>query len=285
MEAVAQTTPPVVEVHTSGPSWSAIVAGAVVAAALSLLLFALGAGLGLSSVSPWSGSGVSATTFKVGAGIYLCVVAVMASSVGGYLAARLRTRWSGLHSNEVFFRDTAHGLLAWALATVLSASVLASATTRVASGAAQGATVAASQAAQSSPADLYIDKLFRSGAAPQGASAQPIDNAAARAEVLRLWTASFRDQGDIAPADRAYLAQLVAARTGLSQTDAEKRVNETVSEAKAALDKARKAAAQLAFWMTASLLLGAFAASLAAVEGGQLRDGNWKDRVLVPRSI
>src|SRR6201991_342589 len=113
----------VVDGQSSAVSWAAIAAGAVAAAALTLLLLALGAGLGLSSISPWAGSGVSATTFKVGAGIYLCCVAVMASAVGGYLAARLRTRWTGLDTNEVFFRDTAHGLTTWAFATVLSASV------------------------------------------------------------------------------------------------------------------------------------------------------------------
>ena len=81
------------------------------------------------------------------------------------------------------------------------------------------------------------------------------------------------------------MARLVAARTGLNQAEAEKRVNDVVAEAKAAADQARKGAAQLSFWLTASLLLGAFAASLAAVEGGQLRDGTWNGRVLTPRSL
>jgi hypothetical protein len=103
-------------------SWGAIAAGAVGAAALALLLIAFGAGLGLSAVSPWSDSGVSASTFKTGTGIYLVIVAVMSSAVGGYLAARLRSKWVGAHSHEVFFRDTAHGFIAWAFATLLSAS-------------------------------------------------------------------------------------------------------------------------------------------------------------------
>ena len=101
-----------------GVSWAAIAAGAVAAAALSLLLVAFGAGLGLSAVSPWSDSGVSASTFSIGTGIYLCIVAVMSSAIGGYLAGRMRTKISGLHTNEVFFRDTAHGFLAWAFATL-----------------------------------------------------------------------------------------------------------------------------------------------------------------------
>jgi hypothetical protein len=96
----------------SGVSWAAVAAGAVGAAALALLLIAFGAGLGLSAISPWSDSGVSASTFKTGTGIYLVIVAVMSSAVGGYLAARLRTKWVRVHTHEVFFRDTAHGFLA-----------------------------------------------------------------------------------------------------------------------------------------------------------------------------
>jgi hypothetical protein len=280
----------VVDVQTSGISWSAIAAGAVTAAALTLLLLALGAGLGLSSISPWAGSGVTATTFKVGAGIYLCCVAVMASAVGGYLAARLRTRWSGLDTNEVFFRDTAHGLTTWAFATVLSASVLGAATTSITSGALSGLGAAAGQAAQNvSPSDLYVDRLLRPETVAPAAgapTAQATGNAdAMRSEVLRLWTGSFSGGQDMSATDRTYLARVVAARTGIPQADAEKRVNDVIVEAKAAADRARRAGAQLSFWLTASLLLGAFAASLAAVEGGQQRDGTWNGRVLTPRSL
>jgi hypothetical protein len=104
-------------------------------------------------------------------------------------------------------------------------------------------------------------------------------------EVLRLWTASFHDNNDLSAADRAYVAQVVAARTGLSQADAEKRVNDVIKEAKTAADTTRKNAAKLSFWLTAAMLFGALAASLAAVEGGSLRDGIWNDRVLTPRPI
>jgi hypothetical protein len=121
----------VLDAQTTGLSWSAVVAGAVTAAALTLLLIAFGAGLGLSAVSPWSGSGISASTFKFGTGIYLLVVAVMASALGGYLAARLRAPWTGIHTNEVFFRDTAHGLLSWAFATILSATALGAITSNI----------------------------------------------------------------------------------------------------------------------------------------------------------
>jgi len=272
---------------SSGVSWASIAAGAVAASALTLALLALGAGLGLSSISPWADSGVSAATFRNGTGIYLVLVAVMASAVGGYLAARLRTKWVGLHTNEVFFRDTAHGFIAWAFATVLSASVLAAATTHIVGGVASGVGAAAGQAAQAvNPSQVYVDKLFRSDSAAPAAAAPATPAAAsndARAEVTRLWTSSFGANAGLATADRTYVARLVAAQTGLSQADAEKRVNDVIAEAKAAADRARSAAAKLAFWLTASLLFGAFAASLAAVEGGQLRDGTWNDRRLVPR--
>ena len=296
----------------SGVSWAAIAAGAVANAALTLVLVAFGAGLGLSAISPWSDTGVSAATFKTGTGIYLVVVAVMASAVGGYLAARLRTRLVGLHTNEVYFRDTAHGFLAWAFAAVLSASVLGAAIAHLANGAVSGLAAGAPQAARAAnPQEIYVDKLFRTenaapapaaaaptatpaageanpapAAAPTPASAAPATNTNnSRAEVLRLWTASIGAGQDLTPDDRTYLAHVVAARTGLSQADAQKRVDAVVTEAKAAADQARRGAMKLSFWLTAALLFGAFAASLAAVEGGQLRDGSWNDRVLVPRTL
>ena len=290
----------------SGVSWPAIAAGAVAAAALSLILIAFGAGLGLSAVSPWSDS-VSAATFKTGSGIYLVIVAVMSSAVGGYLAARLRTKWPGAYSNEVFFRDTAHGFIAWAFATLLSVTALTSVTAYLANGSAAGLSGAASQVTRSvNPADIYVDKLFRTSAPAQAAPpATPAPSAAgdsgaannatptttttnpgqSRAEVLRLWTADFRNDQGLSSADKTYVAQVVAARTGLSQADAEKRVNDVIIEAKTAADDARKGAAKLSFWLAAALLFGAFAASLAAVEGGSLRDGTWNGRVLTPREI
>ena len=133
----------------SGVSWAAVAAGAVATAALTLLLVAFGAGLGLSAISPWSDSGVSASTFNIGTGIYLIIVGVMSSAIGGYLAGRLRTKWIGVHSNEVFFRDTAHGFLAWAFATLISATALAATTAYLANGAVAGIGSASSQAARS----------------------------------------------------------------------------------------------------------------------------------------
>src|ERR1700686_5442619 len=146
----------------SAVSWGAIAAGADGAAALALLLIALGAGLGLSAVSPWSDSGVSAPTFKTGTGIYLVCVAVMSSAVGGYLAAQLRTKGVGVHTHEAFFRHTPHGFIAWAFATLLSASALSSVTGYLANGTAAGMSGAAAPATRSvNPADIFGDKVFR----------------------------------------------------------------------------------------------------------------------------
>lgn len=258
-----------------GVSWGAVAAGAVVSCAVTLVVVALGVGLGLSVVSPWSGSGVSATTFKIGTGLYLVVIAMLSSSIGGYIAGRLRSRWIGVHSDEVYFRDTAHGFTAWAFATVLGAVLLASPAGSLIGGAASGATQGAASAAQTSgPMDGYIDMLLRSDAP---ASANGAAAADPRPELTRLFTSSLRNGTDLKPADRDYIAKVVAARTGLSQADADKRVNDVVTQAKSDLDAARKATAQLAFWLTASLLIGAFCASLAATEGGALRDGTSRD--------
>jgi len=275
-----------VDALTPGPSqgsavsWAAILAGGVAAAALTLLMFAFGTGMGFSVVSPWSNAGVSvsSTTFSLWAGLYLVVVAMVASSIGGYLAGRLRTKWSGVHTHEVYFRDTAHGFLAWAFATVLSAAVLASATTQIVGGASMGlAQAAGSGAGQStSPIDGYIDTLLR---ADPSANRNSQDPTASRSELARLLTSSLRDDGDLSAVDRTYVEQVVAARTGLSLADAEKRVSDVVTQAKTAADNARKAAAHLALWLTLSLLIGAFSASLAATEGGGLRDGTWNSRL------
>jgi hypothetical protein len=103
-----------------------VAAGAIVSCALTFVLLAFGVGLGLSTVSPWAGAGISATTFKIGTGLYLIVIAMLSSSIGGYLGGGLRSRRIGVHSDEVYFRATAHGFVAWAFAPVLGAVLLAS---------------------------------------------------------------------------------------------------------------------------------------------------------------
>src|SRR5690348_1708538 len=210
-------------------TWAAVAAGAFAAAALTLLLMAFGAGMGFSAVSPWANSGVSATTFSIGTGLYLIVTAMLSSTIGGYLAGRLRTRWTAVHTDEVFFRDTAHGFMAWACATVLSAAVLGAAGTAIVSGATAG--LSQRNANDGGPAAVYVDELFRPApaASPANAAGQGAADQATRNEVSRLLLKSLRDRSDVSAADRAYLVQIVSARTGLAQADAEKRVNDVLT--------------------------------------------------------
>lgn len=264
------------EPSVAGVSWPAVAAGAVVSCALTLVLLAFGVGLGLSVVSPWTGAGVSATTFKIGTGLYLIVIAMLSSSIGGYIAGRLRSRWIGVHSDEVYFRDTAHGFVSWAFASVIGAILLATpASSLIGAGFGTAGQGAVASASRSGPMDGYVDTLLR----PVSPSAQSTGNSdGARGEMLRLFTSSFRNGSEMKASDREYVSRVVAARTGLGQTDADKRVSDVITQIKADADAARKATAQLAFWLTASLLLGAFCASLAATEGGGLRDGTWGSR-------
>jgi hypothetical protein len=251
-------------------SWAAVAAGAIAAAALTLVLLAFGAGMGFSAVSPWGNSGVSAVTFQIGTGLYLICVAMLASAIGGYIAGRLRTRWVGVHTHEVFFRDTAHGFLAWGFATVLSAAFLAAAASNIAGGASSVGLSATQSAGSGGPVDYYVDALLRSNPT---ASSNTADSGATRREIAGILMTGLRD-GDVPVPDRTYVVQVVAARTGLSQADADGRVSDVINQAKTALDNARKAAAKLSLWLTAAMLIGAFSASLAATDGGYVRD-NW----------
>ena len=280
----------------SAVSWAAIFVGAFAAAALSLVLFILGTGLGLTMVSPWEWEGASATTFAVSTAIWLVVMQWLSSGVGGYLAGRLRTKWSGLNADESFFRDTAHGFMAWAVATLfvtwLLSSALASAVSggtsaisSVAAGAAQGtAQAASSEMADSgaSPTDYFVDVLFRPGNAgttPTAALTGSPDNTAdGRSEAVRILVTSAAS-GEVAAPDRTRLAQLVSERTGLSQADAEQRVNEVLgridaaaTQARETADQARQAGMMLAFMTVLSFIIGAFVASAAGALGGRQRD-------------
>lgn len=272
VEIAQRTDGDIVEPSVAGVSWAAVLAGAVASLAITLVLLSFGAGMGFAVVSPWGNSGVSATAFKIGTGLYFIVMAMMSSAIGGYLAGRLRSKWTGVHTSEVQFRDTAHGFLAWAVASVLGAILLASPATSLIGNALGGATQAAASATNSGPMAGYVDTLLR----PNDPSTQGQQAADPRPEMVRLLTADFRSGNDLKPDDRTYVAKVVAARTGLSQADAEKRVNDVVAQAKSDLDAARKAAMQTAIWLTLSLFIGAFSATLAAMEGGGLRDGTWR---------
>jgi hypothetical protein len=303
----------------SAASWPAIFAGAFVAVSISLVLIALGSGLGFAEISPWQGHGVSATTFTVTTAIWLIVTQWISACLGGYIAGRLRTKWVGTHTHEVFFRDTAHGFVTWSVATVFVAAVLAGSAASLVGGGLHALGGAAAAGAQMSgpggpgamsggagaepgalpggpPAALTydIDKLFRpgTGSAPAGAmsgamAAAPPTNPGSgnldtdsdpRVEAVYIAFHAMTT-GDVSTADRSYLAGRVAAQAGISPADAQNRVDTFVSEiqaaqtkARAAADKARKAAAEASIYLALSMLVGAFIASISAALGGRLRD-------------
>jgi hypothetical protein len=307
--------------RTSAVSWSAIFAGAAAAAALSLILLVLGTGLGMSVVSPWSQKGISATTWGVTTILWVTLTAVVASGIGGYIAGRLRSRWVATHSDEVYFRDTAHGFLAWAVATLLTAALLTSvvgsivsstvetgatvASTAVAGTAAAASTTAAATLKESDGENAFdtekslsyfLDYLFRKSSNPTAVAPAPgtpntvppaIPNdpeadAAAKADIARIFLNAL-GEGKLPAADLSYTAGLLSQQLGISQQDAENRINATFNTvqtklreaevaAKAAADKARKATAYGSLWLFVSLLIGAFVASFTAIYGGRQRD-------------
>jgi hypothetical protein len=280
------------DLNNPGVSWGAVLAGAAAAAALSFILLILGVGLGLSSVSPWS---FNATAIGVSTIAWLAFMQLAASGIGGYLAGRLRVKWSSIHTDEVHFRDTAHGLLAWAVATLITVAVLAGGTRAVLSGAidaGSGVAAAVSPAAaagakagegggSANPLDYFSDMLLR--AAPAAGTGEAGGTVAdQRVEIGKIFATGL-STGNLAADDRSYLGQVVARRTGLTQAEAEARVDavyaraaKAAADAKAkaqqAADTARKAGAHTALWMFVALLLGAFVASLAATLGGRQRD-------------
>jgi hypothetical protein len=278
-----------VESNVPALSWGPIIGGATAACAISLILLLLGSGVGLTMVSPWGGESASFTTVSVTAAIWFVIVQWLSSALGGYLTGRLRTKWAGVHTDEVFFRDTAHGLLSWALATVVVAGLAGSAFSslvgtgvQAASSVAATATVGAAVTAAGSnatpdPATGYFtDLLLR----PQDTAARAqSDDTAATAEVSRILVQGAA-KGEIVETDRAYLATIVASRANIPQEDARARVDQVLQQiedaknaALKAADDARKSGATVALLGALSLLIGAFVASAAAALGGRQRDG------------
>lgn len=274
----------------SAVSWAAIFAGAVAAAAVSLLLAALGTGLGFASISAWPNSGASAATFSIMTAVWLIIMQWVASGLGGFITGRLRTKWVSVHTHEVFFRDTAHGFVMWAFATVVTVSVVALAAGGIAREGARAASTVVAAGAQGAAQNMQalpgnvsgysVDTLFRAApSASGGASASPPSSPAeTRAEATRILVNALGDEG-LSEADKAYLVQLVAARTGLSAAEAQQRVDAVVSQVKAAevkarqaADQARKAASITSMFTALAMLIGAFIACVAAAIGGRERD-------------
>lgn len=266
---------PNLESSRSGISWGAIIGGAVGALSVSLVLSSLAGGLGFASVSAWPDSGASLAGIGVGAVIALVVVQWLAAAFGGYLTGRLRTKWAAMHSDEVFFRDTAHGFLAWALATLIvlgglmtAAGTGVGAAAVVGSGAAQGASAAAVGQGMDGSDGYLVDTLFRTD--PNATTTEPATPAEARGEAGRILARGVTE--DLSPADRTYLASIVSRRTGLSQADAEARVDQVITSARETADEARQAASVGSFALAISLAIGAFVAAAAGALGGRHRD-------------
>jgi hypothetical protein len=278
--------------NLSAVAWSAVFAGAATAASLWMILMILGTGLGLSSIPQWLNADTSTNTIGVAAIAWLAFSTLTASGMGGYIAGRFRTRWLGVPRDEVWFRDTAHGFLAWAVSALVTAILL---TTLIGSVVSDGQDVGAASADSASRAELtavrtngggmndrlayYIDTLYRTNTTN---GQRYVPSAAATAEIANVFTNALH-QGSLPAADVRYLGATVAEQTGLSQDDAQTRVADTFGQLQSRIgeldvgertlaEQARKAAATAAIWMFISLLAGAFLASLMAIFGGRQRD-------------
>lgn len=269
----------------SAVSWGAVIAGAVIGAALTVTLIIGGTGLGFLAVSPWHNEGASRATFAVGTIVWLFVTQIIAYGIAGYVAGRLRTKWTDARGDEIYFRDTAHGFLVWALSAVVGLVLIATTAVSVISGASQaGASLAgagtraiAAAGGDKFSMDYFTDTLLRPANPAQASNQQEV-----RPEVTRILARSVA-QGKLSPEDQSYLVKVISLRAGLSEVEAQRRLSQITAQAnqaaqdlekkaREAVDAARKAAATFSLWAFASLLLGAFIASLAATIGGRARD-------------
>lgn len=261
-------------------SWGAILAGAAVALGTSSILFVIGSGLGFAAISPWPHQSVSAVTFTITGAIWLILTQWLSATLGGYIAGRLRQRWLATHAHEVFFRDTAHGLVAWAVATVVIAAVAAGSVRSLEGHEGDSMTAVAMNA----EVQYQVDRLFRvpPAAGEPGAGRNSLNDtsslnaASTGAEHIAL---AAMATGAMSDEDRQYLAASVAAVGGIAPEAAGKRVdsfiaalNEAQAKFKAAADRARQLAAEAAIYTGLAMLIGAFCASVAAALGGRLRD-------------
>jgi hypothetical protein len=271
--------------------WGAVFAGAVLAAAVSFVLLTFGAAIGLSATSPWPNSGLSVKVIASLAVFWAIAQQIGAAMAGGYVAGRMRARWREATQHEVEFRDGLHGGLVWAVSILIGAGLFmatAGAALRTGAEAAGKAAGAASTAIPGDAMDAAVDALLRpqtvgqaaapaqpppgqGGGAPRAraGAAQPNDDI--RVEVSRILASSLAS-GSLTEQNRTYLAQLVAQRTGVSQQEAEKRINDAVTAVRQAADKARRAAVLTGFVTAAGLVLALGAAWWAALKGGQHRD-------------
>jgi hypothetical protein len=259
---------PLAERTVVGLHWTPVVAGTLGAAALAFVLhsFAIALGLSVASTAPtWRDSSAALVLLS---GLYLLMVAVISYGFGAYLAARLRPRFADLPLEEAEFGDGMHGLVVWALATLLTgmlALAAVEAVPRLVAPSGTGTAQASSVAGENIIA-FDLDRLFRGERRPAG------DMPYIRSEAARILLTTSSHSGMQAD-DRAYLVRLVAATTGLAPADADRRVLEVAGQAKSNLDRARHTAVVLGFMAGAAALVGAAVAWFAACAGGRHRDG------------
>ncbi|MET0547235.1 MAG: hypothetical protein ABWZ40_13075 [Caulobacterales bacterium] len=252
--------------------WSAVLAGAVLASAISFVLLTFGAAIGLSLTSPYKGEGASFGAFAVATGLWALWVTVASFLAGGYLTGRLRKRMNDASEHESDVRDGAHGLLVWASGVLIGAVLAFGATSGAASKAADGAVAVVASGESATPVSLAAIDLFR----PVPGASRPVDQQG-RAATLAILARTA--ETTVPAADRDYAALVVADQTGVSAADAALRVDqahaqiyEATAEAKKAADTARKVGVIAAFLLAASLVVSAAAAYVAATIGGNHRD-------------
>ena len=278
-ETVVASAPPATEERHSYIDWAAVIGGIVLASAISLLLLTFGSAIGLSLVDFRAGPDVAPIWIAIAGASWLLWVQISSFMAGGYVAGRMRRRAYDATEHESDIRDGVHGLLVWGGALVIGAIIAVGGLGSLAgaAGAAIGtATTAAATAldeADVGAADAYFsDMLFRAG---PGATPAPAE---LRSEAGRI-IAQGAVSGEVAAADRTYLAELVAANTGLGEAEAAARVDETLAavataraEAAEAAEQARRWSVLAAFLTAASLLVSAVGAYWAAMKGGDHRD-------------
>jgi hypothetical protein len=253
-------------------SWNSAIAGAIAATSIGFILLALGSGIGLAVASPYS-SGPSAGAMTIGGAVWLVLAQSIGFAAGGFLSARTRRVDGTLTPAEVRFNDGANGFMAWAIAVLAFALLVAVASMATITAATRTGASAIGQLTQQTSSDqlgYYVDSLLRT---PQGH--QTVTSDQDRAQVMRVLATGIRD-GKLSDEDKTYLAGLVAARSGLSQDEAQTRVQNIVNQARDALkqaaDIARRAVEYVAFWTFMSLLFGAVCATLGGLLGGEVRD-------------
>ncbi len=264
---------------TSYVDWPAIIAGVVFASAISLVLISFGSAIGLNFVDFNSRDGAPAILIGIGAASWFLWVQISSFMAGGYLTGRLRRRHFDATEDESDVRDGAHGLLVWGGSMIIGAILAVGGVGAIASATGQAvatATIAASNVAEEDVADpnaYFIDTLFR--------SQTPSDPGVARDEAGRIFAQAALGDGTVNPDDRAYLANVVAANTGLTPDEAQARVDQVIANVEAARQEAleaariaRNTAIIAAFLLAASSLVSAIGAYWAAQKGGSHRDKN-----------